>query len=173
MSLNDTPTGNPDELEGAATPPNWESEYANLVSGIKSLEAFTPADLFEMGQYFVLKGDFATRNTIYETYIINHPEASEDDKMRVSILQADMKRRQGKEKTPEALKDLEILRPTGDIVRAELLEAQKQCHILLGNGADALRLGRETIALCDSPEIPLDKRIFYHSGNIATALGRV
>ncbi|MBI2463474.1 hypothetical protein HYV57_00785 [Candidatus Peregrinibacteria bacterium] len=164
--------GNPQqEAEvSSMTPRDWDAEYAALAAGEKSPENFTPAQLFDMGRHMVLKGKWDERYAIYD-YIFNHPEASEDDKVRVRILWADKKRRVGgKEKAPGVLQELEVLQPISPIARAEWLEARKQCHNLTGNGQEVLRLGRETLELCNSPEIPLYKRIFYLAGHISDVL---
>lgn len=151
--------------------PDWKRQFAQLESGEVRSETFTPQQLFELATDAAISGDYGAKAKIYQEYIFNHPEASDDDKFRVEIYQQDLTRRNGDPKT--ALAELESLREKYATNEAaadtEYFHAVGQCHLMLGQLDQAVASNREVLSHCDD-SIPSDKQLYFMESMMAVKL---
>lgn len=157
---------------------DWEREYIALIEEQKKPSDFTPAELFDMASLFGLRNKFDAVETVYEKFILNHPNANKDDRARVEIHRIDMIRRGNRAKGIKANPDkaLQMLKtqeiPEDSLAHAELLQAVSECYLVLDDLQNALSTKEELMAICDNPahNIPADKILFYRVGLIVVQI---
>lgn len=151
--------------------PDYQALYSQLVNGETAPEAFLPAQLFEMATALAVTGNFEGKRRIYEEYILNHPQATPDDKTRVLTYRGDIKRRKG---DPQgALAELLALPPPADpLAYCELLQAISECYLVIDDLPNATTTKQKILDVSKDPanNIPPDKAFFYLGGLIAAKI---
>ncbi|PIR93908.1 hypothetical protein COT97_04255 [Candidatus Falkowbacteria bacterium CG10_big_fil_rev_8_21_14_0_10_39_11] len=103
-------------------------KYEQICSGNIDPNSISPTELFELASQAALAGKPEIKNHIYDL-ILNHPQAAEDEKVRVMIHRADWMRRQGE--PVEAMGALELIHPGDKQSQIEWLQAMGECHLAI------------------------------------------